>query len=535
MPDTPHAGLGRMLRFALRRERVRVPVWAFALSALIAYFAVAIEAAYSEPGALQARAELMRDPAGALMSGPGYGLEDYTFGVMVSNELLGMLAVAAALMSVFLVVRHTRADEETGRAELLRAAVVGRYTLLTAAVLTLVAANAAVAAGLTVALTASGLVFADSAAIGLGTAGVGLVLGAVAAVTSQVVEHARTATGSAGAVLGLVYVLRGVGDAQQQGGSALSWASPVGWAQQMRAFVDLRWWPLALTVVTAVVLLVLAYALVVRRDVGAGLVASRRGRAHASRGLVTVSGLTLRTERGSLVGWAVGLAVFGVLSGSLAQGIVDGFEAQPELRAVFGVDATSDEVLLAALSAFVGFFAMAVAVHAVVGVGRLRREEAEGRAAAVLVAGASRTRWVVGSWAVTAVSSSLLLLVSGAALGVGAAASVGDGALVLELALGSLAYVPLVLVFAGAGVLAHGWGRAGTWWVWVGLVGSIVVGLYGPLMNLPEAVLDAAPFGLVPAMPAAELDVVPLAAMALVALGLTAGGLLALRRRDLRA
>ncbi|WP_133056634.1 hypothetical protein, partial [Mycolicibacterium moriokaense] len=42
--------------------------------------------------------------------------------------------------------------------------------------------------------------------------------------------------------------------------SALSWFSPIAWAQQMRPFVDLRWWPLALLVVVAIGLMALATA-----------------------------------------------------------------------------------------------------------------------------------------------------------------------------------------------------------------------------------------------------------------------------------
>ena len=42
-------------------------------------------------------------------------------------------AIFAALMAIFLVVRHTRADEEAGRLELVGSAAVGRLAALTAA------------------------------------------------------------------------------------------------------------------------------------------------------------------------------------------------------------------------------------------------------------------------------------------------------------------------------------------------------------------------------------------------------------------
>src|SRR5699024_6161345 len=120
------------------------------------------------------------------------------------------------------------------------------------------------------------------------------------------------------------------------GGTALSWSSPIGWVQQMRAFVDLRWWPLLLGLGLAACLAAISFALVRRRDVGAGLVPARRGRPDARSGLLSPAGLTWRMERTAVAAWALGLVVFAVLTGSMAQGIVESFESQPQLAAVFG-------------------------------------------------------------------------------------------------------------------------------------------------------------------------------------------------------
>ena len=94
----------------------------------------------------------------------------------------------------------------------------------------------------------------------LGITGVAMVFGAVAAVTAQLWRQARTATGAAMAALALAALVRGIGDVINNSGSALSWFSPIAWAQQMRPFVDLRWWPFALLVVLAVGLMALAAA-----------------------------------------------------------------------------------------------------------------------------------------------------------------------------------------------------------------------------------------------------------------------------------
>ncbi|MBB2921741.1 ABC transporter permease [Cellulomonas cellasea] len=372
------SGAGLLLRFALRRDRVRIAVWALSLGGLVGYFVVALPSVYPDAASRRTRAAIMAEPGGAFLGGPGYGLDDYTLGAMVANEMLGMLAVAAALMSVFLVVRHTRAEEESGRADLVRAGAVGRRAPLTAALADVVVANLVVGTAVVLALLGAGLAAPDSVAVGAGVALVGCVFGSLAGVTSQLAQHARAASGTAGALLGLAYVLRGIGDAREVGGSALSWASPVGWVQQSRAFVDLRWWPLALCAALALALTALAHVLVRRRDVGAGLLATRPGRTRARAALVSPLGLAVRQGRGAVLGWAVGLAAFALLTGSLAESEVASFEAQPELAELFA--GNGGDLVRAALSSFLSFFAMAVVVHAVVSVHHLRREEAEGRA-----------------------------------------------------------------------------------------------------------------------------------------------------------
>ncbi|NCT91677.1 polyketide antibiotic transporter [Cellulomonas sp. APG4] len=530
----PLVGTARLVRFALRRDRVRIPGWALGVGGTVVYFGVAIQAVYPDEASRQTRAAIMADPAGALMTGPGYGLEDYTFGVMLAAEMLGFLGVAAALMSIFLVVRHTRSEEETGRAELVRSGVVGRYAPLSAALVDVLVANLAVAAVLFLALLGNGLETPDSAAFAAGVAMVGLVFGAVAAVTAQVGEHARTASGLAGAALGLAFVLRGVGDMQQRGGSALSWTSPIGWSQQMRTYVDLRWWPLLLGGVLAAVLVAAAYLLASRRDLGAGLVAAGRGRASAGPWLRGPVGLGARLQRGSVLGWSFGMLVMAALTGAMAEGIVDSFEAQPQLMEVFGAGLTGADVVRGTLSAFLGFFAMAVAVFAVVSVHQLRRDEAEGRTGAVLATAVGRGRWLLASVAVTTGGAVVVLVVTGLALGGAAAATTGDAGLVGELALAGLVHLPVVLCFAGLAALLHGLG-APAWPVWLVLVASIVVGLYGPLLDLPAAVVEHAPFALVPAVPAESFEAGPVLGALAVAVLLTGAAVAALRRRDLVA
>ena len=64
------------------------------------------------------------------MVGPGYGLDNYTVGAMMAHQMLLFTAIAVGIMNIFLVVRHTRRDEESGRIEMISALPVGRLVNL---------------------------------------------------------------------------------------------------------------------------------------------------------------------------------------------------------------------------------------------------------------------------------------------------------------------------------------------------------------------------------------------------------------------
>src|SRR5690606_11869516 len=126
----------------------------------------------------------------------------------------------------------------------------------------------------------------------------------------------RLALGVSGAVLGLAFIVRGVGAI---GDSVLARLSPFGWAQELRPFGDVQWWWLAPLLLTAVAGLVLTAYLTVHRDAGAGLIQPRPGNRNASRSLGTSLGLALRLQRGLWIGWASDLVVTAALFGSLGR------------------------------------------------------------------------------------------------------------------------------------------------------------------------------------------------------------------------
>jgi ABC-2 type transport system permease protein len=409
---------------------------------------------------------------------------------------------------------------------------VGRRAPLTAALLVMALADVVVGVVVFAGLAGSGLAVLDSLATATAWTLTGIVFGCVAGVSAQLLSQARTASGSALAVLGAAAIIRGVGDILREHGSALSWLSPIAWAQQIRAFVDLRWWPLLLSVVLIGALTAVAFSLEDRRDVGAGLVAPRRGPATAAASLAGSTALLTRLQRGSIIGWTVAVALLGLTFGSLSKSVTGMVADIPQLAKAVGASGDLDDSFAAASAMY---FALCAAGFAVASVLRLRGEESAGRAELVLATALDRRRLLGSAVAVAAAGAALLLVVAGLADGLAAAAALGDaGRIGVQLG-AALVQLPAVLVVVGIAAALVGAAPRFSALAWVVVVWAVIVGFFGPLLNLPDWAVKLSPLGWVPRVPAEDLDVVPLVGLLVVAVALITLGLVAFRRRDVPA
>jgi len=316
---SPLTGTAALARLMLRRDRVRLPVCILVVAGFMILTASSFQGLY--PTAAQ-RAEFAATIEGnatyAALYGPARALD--SIGGLTSWRTGCTIATVVALMSLLLVGRHTRAEEERGHTELVRAAAVGRFAPVTAALAVVGLTDVAIAALVALGLVALGLPAAGSIALGASLGAAGLVFAGVGAVAAQLTDGARTAYGIGGAVLGTAFVLRAAGDA---GDGSLSWLSPIGWTKATRPFADEQWWPLLLCLGTAAALVAAAFALLARRDLGGGLIASRPGPAAGGRHLRGAFGLALRLQRGSLLAWSAGLFLGGLAIGAIGQNVGD--------------------------------------------------------------------------------------------------------------------------------------------------------------------------------------------------------------------
>ncbi|MEU6077627.1 anibiotic ABC transporter [Micromonospora sp. NPDC047074] len=535
------AGTGRLARLVLRRDRIRLAVWVLGTPLLGYALAASVDGVYSDEAARVGYASTSASSLVArAFNGPIAGSD---LGAVVVAETYVTLALLAALLSTFAVVRHTRQNEETGRAELLGASVVGRYALLTAALLVVVAANVAATALLAAALAASGLPLAGSVAAAGAIGGVGVAFTGIAAVTAQLSVTSRGANALAAAAVGVAFLLRAAGDvlgAQTDGGLRVvsawpSWLSPLGWGNQVRAFGGERWWTLALPVALLVAGVALAYALAERRDIGAGLVAPRRGPATAAPRLLSPRGLAWRLQRGTLLGWAVGVAVLGFSMGIAGDEFNAMIEENPAAAEAITAMGGSAKLIDAYLAAMLGLFALTIGAYVVQALLRTRGDEAGGPLEAVLATAVSRTRWL-GTQALAATLGALaLVLLGGLTTGLGYGLVAGDPlGQAIELGGAALVRLPALLVVAGAVTALFGllprWSVALSW---VALLVFLLLGQLGAVLDLPQAALNLSPYTHVPSVPAGDLAALPLVVLTAVAAALLAAGLAGFRRRDI--
>jgi ABC-2 type transport system permease protein len=532
---TRFAGTGQLSKLAFRRDGVVLPACVFGIAALLAITARDLKVLYPTAASrLAVATKASTNPALRFLLGR---LNGTSVGAFLAARWGVWGAAFAVLLTIFIVVRHTRADEEAGRLELVGSAAVGRHAPLTAALLPATTANVAIALLTLPWLTGLRLPVAGSAALALSISGCGLVFGGVAAVAAQLAVTARGARGIAIAALGAAFVLRALGDSGAAGLSWLSWASPLGWVELTRSFGSAgeSWWVLTMPLAAAAVLVAVAFRLAAWRDHGAGLLPVRPGRAAASGLLRGPFGLAWRLQRPLLAAWLAAFVFAFTAFGTGANGIGSIIGGSAVLRRYLlrvGYQATVTDAYLSGLMLIAG---LAVAVYSTSAVLRLRAEETGNLAEPILGAATGRTRWALSHISVAVAGACLLFAAAGLSTGLGYGILTGSVSTQLPQLLGAAAArLPAAMVLPAVAILLFGWlpwESTALPWTAVALVG--VIGVFGPPLQWPAWMMDISPFTQIPKLPGGTVSAEPLLWLGAVALTISTAGLAGLRRRDL--
>lgn len=482
---------------------------------------------------------LAADPTMRAILGPPFDLT--LAGGFAFWRVGAFTAIAAAMMSGLGIIRATRAEEEEGRIELIRAGAVGRHVPLAAAVALALFWNAVLGALVFGSMAALRTPLAGAAASGLAIALCGATFVGIGAVAAQIFTSARTARyWTLGIALGGLYLLRAVVDGSQQPDEvnrwldALQWVNPLSWPALVRPYAEERFWVLLLPLAFTAGLLALAFVLESVRDHGSGVRAGSPGRPDAAGYLSGAWGLSWRLHRGAVFGWGIGMVIAALGIGPLGLRMTDLIkdnEAFSDIITRMGGGAQS--LVDAFIIAMLGLLTMFIALMGATMLGRLNGEETSGHAEMMLATATSRTT-MAGSHLLLALGTSLLLtLVTGGLLHQSGSATGGWSAL-FDGVVAAAVLLPGTVVVIGFMMLVIGWAPWALPAVWAVIGWSIFASWLGALLQFPEWLLRLHPWGHLPQLPTDSLTWTAISVESALGLALLAAGLVGYRRRDIR-
>jgi len=525
-------GTATMLRLDLRRDRLLLPVGVLTLVALAGSSARATVALYPDPAsAIEAARVVAASAALTGMYGPIADPGNPDSVAVFKTMVMG--GIFTALLAYAVVRRHTRTEEESGRSELLGAGVLGRRATLGAAVLLAGAAVLLTGTLTTLSLVAAGLGTAGSVAFGMAWVGIGLSFTGITAVAAQLTATARGCAAVVLGALGVAYLLRAVGDTSSGAVGQLTWLSPLGWAEKLEMFGADRFVVGLVPLVFAAAMVGLAFALLERRDLGAGLIAPRPGPAGARVSLGSPRALAWRLQRGGLICCAAAYLVLGLVLGGVA-GNVGALVNTPgveELLRAMGGDATSlADVFVSTELRFLAFGAAAYGIFAAL---RLRAEEVSLHLEQLLSTRVSRTAVLLSHAGPALAGSAGLMLVLGLGLAVSVAPQEGLGPALGHVLPAAISTIPAIWVCVGLALVIFGGRPRAVGAAWGILAAFLLLAEFGPLLGLPTAVIDLSPFSHGSVVPGGVPQPVPLLVLLALAGALVVAAVAAFRRRDL--
>lgn len=537
---------GRLVRFMLKREAVTSTVWILILALFSASMAPAINGMF-DAAARQQFSTSFNNPVMIAMMGPLYGADNYTTGAMYSGMMLLWILITVGVMNVFLVARHTRADEEKGRAEVVRSLPVGRLTNLNATMITAVIINVILGSltGLSLAVTGvESITFSGSMLYGAVMCVTGLVFAAVTALFCQLSSSKSGAVGYSFLTLGVFYMLRAAGDMKSEFTACLS---PLGLAQRAQVYVGDYWWPVIILLIESVVIAAASYKLNAMRDLDQGFIPARPGAKEASFLLRSPFGLAFRLLRNTMIVWLIVMFTLGASYGSIIGDINKFIGDSPEYLQIMGIpaavistmtDAAKEEIIQKYFMSFVtSMMALISIVPLLISALKPRNEEKENRAEHVLSRVVPRVKYLTGYTFLAYALSVLLQIATAVGIYLSAAALAGesnpfDFGILLK---ANLAYLPALWVMISIAVLLVGLLPKASSAIW-GYYGFVCfTSFIGEVIGLPNWLLNLAPLKHISKILLVNIDYAPLIILTIIAAVLTAAGFIFYRKRDMAA
>ncbi len=528
----PRTGAVRLLATRMTRD-ARTRNVAFA--GLFAFYAYVQPVGYrSAYPSLPERLAFARSFAGndALRLFYGYPFDASAVSGYTAWRVGGTLAIAAAVFGVLAAVRCLRAEEESGRAELVLAAPVTRGELQRSALVAIGAGAALLWCAQLAGYLAGGLPLGGSAYLALTVCTVAVVYGGIGALASQIASTRRLALELGVGAVAVGLLLRVVADTTGGAGWA-RWTTPLGWAEQARPFTGAQPLSLLPAAVLAALLFAVSHRIAARRDTGTGLLTERPVARPRTRLLRSAATQSVRLQLGSLLAWGLGVGLFALVLGVVSSSVGSAGISHAMRREIARLGSGSIATPSGYLAVVFLFFAVVMSLFLCAQVAAARREEAGGTLETLLAEPVSRRRWLAARMLLAVAYASALALLTGLLAWAGATAEGVHVSLARMLEAGANCLPAACLLGAVAALAWTLLPRAGVGLGYALVAVAFLWQLVGSLVSAPRWLLDATPFAHIGLVPTEAFRAGDAAAMAALALG---AGLLAVAcfaRRDL--
>lgn len=537
MPAGSLTHTGAMLRHSLRLDRLWLPVWILACVTFAVCFVPMLPILVDNEQMLEVLKMSMESPAVIAMCGMIYG-EEYTFGIMYTQMMLVWSAVVVCVMNIMLVNRHTRKDEEEGRLELISSLPIGKASPLASLAIIVVGTNVLVALLTAVSLAAFGLESIDlagSLVYGASVGGIGLIFAALTMLFAQLASTSKGTLGLSMAALVFMYLLRAPADmAKDAATNPLGFISPFGLGERTYPYYENLWWPIVLMVFIAAVLMLVAFLLNVRRNLGVGLLPAGRGKAHGGRLLIGHISLSIRLVRGTIIIWALVFLAFGLSYGVVFNDLQGFYEESQFVASFLGVDDLTQEIFSATINSLTALMTIAAVVPVVMIINHLYGEERKGRLELVFSTATSKVTTLLGYTIIVAVAALIFQLLTALGMWMGSYYVMEEPIALEVFVKTAINYLPAVLAFAGVAVLLIGLAPKAIHAIWFYLAYVFYVVYVGGMLNIAKIFVKLTPLGLLAKYPTDAFDPLPFVLLLLVFAALSAGGIIAYRARDIK-
>ncbi|MCL2095321.1 MAG: hypothetical protein FWH10_00280 [Oscillospiraceae bacterium] len=509
--------------------------------------------------------ETLSMPAMQAIVGPIYGpsvnmlYASEHVAMVFAQEMLVFMMLASVIMNIFLINRHTRADEELGRIEMIRSLPAGRLTVSVSALVFAFGLNIFISVLTALAMlliNIAGTTVAGAFIYSFAIGAVGFLFACITLLTAQVFQNARSASAWAFALLGIFYGVRAYAD--MSGEIIFNYISPLGLGLHVHAFHANRIMPLIILFIQGLILAFISLVICAKRDLGEGVIPAKKGRRNASVFLKSPLGLAWRLSKGSVIAWVITMLALGATYGAVI-GDIGGFVETNEMfnQLIVGGDeelaalleylaenpeaaeAFAEEANKKMADNFIAFIYLITALLATVPVitisGKINAEEKRGRLEGIFARSVSRPAMFC-SYLLIAIVGGALFMICGA-LGIYAGTASSGLAEAGDLISASLTYIPSLLVMTGINVLLIGLAPKIKALIWAVFAYSFITVYFGKLLDLPEILPKMTPYGVIPQytdIVSRNIDIKSIIILTAISAVLTVSGVLAFMRRDIK-